>query len=296
MHYLTKKEEEIIIKLYEEGKMDSEISKITGICRGTICYFRKRKGLPTKFNYEKIGKIKKEEFLPLFKAGKSDAEIAKILNVKEGSIWWYRKRKGYKVKNRSVSKAIKLSDFQKQVLIGTVLGDGHLNNNGGINTRFVLAHSPKQKELSENIFNIFKNLNAVLEYRKTKKLDIRNNKFYELYWVRIPANPCLNIYYNSFYKNKKKRIPFDLFYNFTEVSLAYLFMDDGSKTTSGYIISTNCFTTEDINKFKDFLYNKWGLETSVFKNNQIYIKANSVKLFNYLISPYILNCCKYKLH
>jgi hypothetical protein len=37
--------------------MDSEIAKIVGIKRATICYFRKKQGLITKFTYSKISKI-----------------------------------------------------------------------------------------------------------------------------------------------------------------------------------------------------------------------------------------------
>jgi transposase-like protein len=46
-----------LITLYNEGKMDSEIAKIVGIKRATICYFRKKQGLITKFTYSKISKI-----------------------------------------------------------------------------------------------------------------------------------------------------------------------------------------------------------------------------------------------
>ena len=46
----------------------------------------------------------------------------------------------------------------------------------------------------------------------------------------VPANPAIKEWDEAFYKNNKKVIPFELFNYFTEVSLAFMFMDDGTKT------------------------------------------------------------------
>ena len=54
------------MKLYNEGKMDTEIEKETGISAKTICFYRKQHNLPTKFNYSKISKINNKEFEKLF--------------------------------------------------------------------------------------------------------------------------------------------------------------------------------------------------------------------------------------
>ena len=111
----------------------------------------------------------------------------------------------------------------------------------------------------------------------------------------VPANPTLKSWYYSFYKDKIKIIPFDLFEYFTEVSLAFMYMDDGYKTQCSYGIATNCFTIEELNKFRIFLLEKFNLETSIHKGNRLYILAKSAKRFTELISPYICNCMKYKL-
>lgn len=62
----------------------------------------------------------------------------------------------------------------------------------------------------------------------------------------VPANPAIKDWDAAFYKNNKKVIPFELFNYFTEVSLAFMFMDDGTKTHNSYSIATNCFTTEEL--------------------------------------------------
>ena len=111
----------------------------------------------------------------------------------------------------------------------------------------------------------------------------------------IPANPALKSWYDSFYKNKVKCIPFNLFKYFTSVSLAFMYMDDGSKIGNTYQIATNCFTKEEITKFRIFLLEKFNLETSMFKSHVLYIKQCSANHFTELVKPYIIPSMQYKL-
>ena len=60
MARLTNLDKENIKKLYEQGKMDSEISKELGIKTQTVQYFRTKNNMPTKFTYSKISKINKK--------------------------------------------------------------------------------------------------------------------------------------------------------------------------------------------------------------------------------------------
>ena len=41
---------------------------------------------------------------------------------------------------------------------------------------------------------------------------------------------------------------------------------------------------------------KFNIETSLCADNSIYIRANSRNLFTYLISPYMIDCLRYKLN
>lgn len=44
-----------------------------------------------------------------------------------------------------------------------------------------------------------------------------------------------------------------------------------------------------------FLY-KYNIYTAIHSDNRLYIKSKSAQLFENLITPYIQDCCKYKLH
>ena len=61
------------------------------------------------------------------------------------------------VKGRIVKSKFKLSDKQKFVLIGTLLGDGNLTKRGRY-CRLFIKHSANQRELIEWKYNVFKNI------------------------------------------------------------------------------------------------------------------------------------------
>lgn len=292
---LSEEDKQKICKLADEGKTDTEIAKLFNVTDGTIFYWRKKLNIKSKFTYDKISKINKTKFLELFNQNLSDYAIAKQLNMSPDGIYSHRIRYGYvRKKDLRYNEKIKLSKFQKQVLLGTLLGDSTCRCTNK-NPRISCAHCIKQKEYCEYKTLIFKNLGATCNYHKRHLQDKRNSNIYEDYTMYIPSNPAFLSFYREFYKKHKKVIPFKLFHLFTEVSLAFMYMDDGTKTKSGYSIATNCFTQLELLKFANFLYNKWGIETSILKSNILYIKAKSASLFKFLIQPYIHESMKYKL-
>lgn len=292
---LNNEKKEKLISMYEEGKMDSEIAKELDVTHGAILYWRKKLNLVSKFTYSKISKIDNSKFEELFNQGLSDSAIAKQLNMTSDGIYAHRMKHNYFRESLSVKKPIELTDFQKQVLLGTLLGDSSMRiPKGGKNPSISCAHGIKQKEYCEYKTKIFESLGANCTYHKRNLPDKRNGIFYEDYTMNIPANPELLSWYYALYKDKKV-IPFELFDNFTEVSLAFMFMDDGSKVSSSYTIATNCFELSGLIKFQAFLKERFNLNTSILGSKVLYIKANSRNLFTYLISPYICECMKYKL-
>lgn len=298
MKKITEEQKEILIAKYEEGKMDTEIAKELGITRSAVGYWRKKLNLRTKFDYSKISKIDNIEFEKLFNLGLSDYAIAKKLNMSPDGVYSHRIRHNYiRTNNLRLAKEKEaLTDLQKQILLGTLLGDASLiKGKHCINPYLSCAHSIKQKEYCEYKTSFFENIGATCTYHKRKIQDKRNGKYYEDYTMRIPTNLELSNWYSAFYKNNKKCIPFELFEYFTPVSLAFMFMDDGCKINQTYAISTNCFSKEELLEFRKFLFNKFNIETSLFKSNVLYIKKCSSEHFTNLISPYICKCMKYKL-
>lgn len=285
-----------MISLYDKGKTDSEIGKELGVTNGAIFYWRKKLGLKSKFTYSKIAKIDNNRFEELFNKGLSDYAIARELAMSPDGIYSHRMRHGYFRDSLKINKERALTDFQKQVLLGTLLGDASLIlGKDCINPSVSCSHGIQQKEYCEYKTKIFENLGATCSYHKRNTPDKRNGNYYEDCTMFIPANPALLPWYSSFYNNNRKTIPFNLFEYFTEVSLAFMYMDDGCKINKTYSISTNCFSDEELLKFRKVLFSRFNLETSLFKSNVLYIRQKSSELFTELISPYICECMNYKI-
>lgn len=276
--------------------MDTEIAKILNVSDGCIYYWRKKLGLATKFNYSKVSKIDNEKFEQLFYAGKNDREIAIELGMSQDGIYSHRMRYGYLRENYTESKPRCLTHIQKQLLLGTLMGDLSMSVCGK-HARGRCCHCVDQKEYCEYKANCLSSLGAKMVYSKRKSPDCRNGKYYEEYHFSLPSNPELDKWYNAAYdKDGRRKIPFEFFEYFSPLSLACYFMDDGSKTKCGYMFSSVRYSKDDLMKFISFIKEKFGLEMTIQKNNILYIKANSRKKFEDLVSPYIVDSMKYKLH
>jgi len=237
-------------------------------------------------------KINKEQFLELYKQNLSDRTIAKILNVGKTSVCNYRNTLGLPIYNRY--KEITLSSFSKEVLIGTLLGDGYLSiNKSKTSARGHIAHSTKQREYFMYKYNILKDIISdtsenSLYHKKTSKT------YYELRMSFI-SSPILLEIYNKLY-TPKKVITKEYLELFSRISLAFMYMDDGYKTKSSYMLSTNGFNTNSLIVFKDYLKDKFDLEFSILKRNIIYLKKKDVFKFESLIKEFFIKEMFYKLH
>lgn len=290
---MSKEDIDKAMSLAQEGYMDSEIAKIFGVTQGNIMFHRKQRGIESQFTYDKISKIDKTKFEELFNQGLGDEEIGKALGMSSDGIYSHRMRHGYVRESFKEAKLNPLTQDNLEIILGIMMGDGSMEHKYK-NARMSIAHGEKQKEYSYYIANKLSNLNPHT-YVTTSKLDERTGKRYTSYWIDLPANPAFNEICDHFYVNRIKRIPIELFDNFTWQSLAYMFMDDGSKASCGGQLATNCFSIEDLQKFQAFLLQKFNIETTICKSHVLYIKAKSFRYMKPYIEPYMCECTKYKI-
>lgn len=277
------------IEKYYENYSDSELGKYFNFSTATAKNNRGKLGLkPNK----KIA-IEKERLKYYVDQGLSDYEISKLLNINHSWIFILRKRYGLLRKNLKFNDSVPLTKRQLSILIGHVLGDGHLKDTPNVSGK--IEQGSKQKEYAEWKHKELYNLCGELKYSKRKAIDFRTGLFYESYISSIKSNPELNNLYPFLYKNKRKYISKEILEMFDELSLAVLFMDDGFKCNDTFTIATNCFSMEDLVLFTNFLYEKWNIKTTITKRNQIYILTESKHIFKDLIEPYIIPSMMYKI-
>ena len=195
-----------------------------------------------------------------------------------------------------------LTQLLLEVAIGLMLGDIHAEKpSAKHNTRLQFHHSQVQGAYLFHLYDLFKDYCGAGPF-SASFMDTRPNRMKTYFSVKFStlSIPCFNIFRELFYDSSGvKYVPKNLSEYFTARSLAYWFMDDGYKALSGYYFCTESFSDNDIKLLLELLSTKFKLTCSAHKTTnglRIYIQSESIKEFNKLVGPYILDEFNYKLH
>jgi len=194
---------------------------------------------------------------------------------------------------------MKISRLQRDIIIGTILGDGYIQKTGEKNARLRLEHGAKQKDYLwwkvNNLSQFFQGKPKYLE-----RIHPITNRTYKYWRHQSQSVPYFGKLRKLFYHNGKKIIPDDLESFLTARSLAVWYMDDGyyyAKDRNAYIYLGNVIEKE-AKKVQMTLSGLFGLETRVYRKKKgyaIFFPPNEVRKLKILIQDYILDQFKYKL-
>ena len=167
-----------------------------------------------------------------------------------------------------------LNESQKSILIGILLGDGHINRryiNG--NSRFIFGQSAL---LSHHIsyfyfvFNIFKPFCSSTFVPEIKtSIDKRTKNVYHSSNFATLSLPCFNLYRELFYLDNIKVVPNNILELLDYQGLAHWIMDDGSIQNEGLHLNTYAFSDKDINLLNNVLTNKFELKCSIHYHDKV---------------------------
>ena len=181
-----------------------------------------------------------------------------------------------------------LTEEQKQILIGVLLGDGAMRKK----TRALLEinHSYTQKEYVDWLYQQFKN------YVATPPKVRKGNGTRIAYRFTTKSISVFTHFYDYFFKGNKKIIPELL--TLSPLTLAIWYMDDGSRCDTDIYLNSQQFTLEEQEKLVVELEKQFQIKASLNKDkhyHRIRIKKESVNIFMDMISPYVISSMKYKL-
>lgn len=196
---------------------------------------------------------------------------------------------------KEYKETLRLSSLQKEVLIGTILGDGSFKlSRSGKSARLQICHSFSSKDYVSWKWKIFDDW----VFCDPKYYKVNNSLIF-----RTVSHESIFEYMKMFYKGKLKIVP----KNITDIlksnlSLAVWFMDDGN----GYInkrpfrISTYAFGLRGNILLQNCLKRNFGIQTSIkfdSKGPQLYIpvRNGSADRFKNLIARYIIPSMRYKI-
>lgn len=184
-----------------------------------------------------------------------------------------------------------LTEQQKQIVIGNLLGDGYMRIIEGRHDAFLeINHSIKAKEYVDWKYT---NLKSICVSPPKERATNEGRIAYQFF---TKQHKELTTLYTMFYKEGKKIIPHAMV--LTPLILAVWFMDDGSKTrASDVYLNTQQFSLKD----QEFLLHQLralGLKARLNKDKHYYrirFLKESIPQLMKIISPHIIKSMQYKL-
>lgn len=184
-----------------------------------------------------------------------------------------------------------LIEFEREIIVGSLLGDGYMRIMPGRADAFLeINHSIKAKDYVDYKYNSLKRL---CESAPKERTTNDNRVAYRFF---TKQHKELTALYNQFYRNKVKFIPKDLV--LSPLILAIWYMDDGSKCRESDIyLNTQQFSVED-QRILLYKLRLLGINARMNKDKnyfRIRILKPSIKTFMELISPHVVETMRYKL-
>ena len=184
-----------------------------------------------------------------------------------------------------------LTQLQRSIIIGTILGDGYLRIVPGRRNAFLeINHTFHQRDYVDWKFKMLESL------CRSGPVVRRGNGNRIAYRFTTRQSGEISEIYKRFYQGRKKVIPDDLYLD--PLMLAVWYMDDGSKCREGDVyLNTQQFDLIDQEKCRALLQ-QLEIETTLNKDKtywRIRIRKSSIVRFFSIISSYIIPSMKYKL-
>jgi len=193
-----------------------------------------------------------------------------------------------------------LTTLQIQVLIGTLLGDAHLEVNGRY-VRLKIDHAEEQADYVDWKHDVFQDISpqppqsmAIYDKRNGTTSYHRRFSTYSL--------PDLVSYHQMFYLKGRKIVPVDIkAWLVTPVALAVWYMDDGARRTDceAVRIHTNAYTVGEQNMLAETLFENFGVSVTRHRvrgeQYVLYIPSGEAERFCDIIRPFVVGSLRYKL-
>src|SRR3989338_1193177 len=168
-------------------------------------------------------------------------------------------------------KLLELTSFEKEVIIGCLLGDGTCTRSGK-EYRLRIEHQAKHKDYVQWKFKLLERLCL------SEPQFVSAHKSYRFGTVGHSALTSLR---ESFYPNGRKTIPKNI--RITPLMLAILFMDDGSRIHATGNISLHSYNSDDVKYLSEEL-KRLDINTNPHydghaKCSRLYIETASYRTF-----------------
>ncbi len=183
------------------------------------------------------------------------------------------------------ARKIEIGERQKEVIIGSLLGDAHLVKTT-CGFAFRANHGIVQKDYVD------------WKYREMENLTNSSPKIYKnSCYFRTVSHPFFKILRKTFYKGRRKIVPKILEKWITPLALSVWIMDDGSRDGNQLRINSQCFSKKENIELIHILEAKLGIKATLNRDKDMFrlrIANSSMKKLKSLVKPFIVPSMRYK--
>ena len=219
-------------------------------------------------------------------------EMAKIAGVEVRTIQKWCNEK-HKLNGRTFKEYAVLNNLQKDLIIGSLLGDGHIDKRQ-TRPNFIVSHAENQKDYLYWKYDILKNLCCSAPTR----YDPRHKSFHG-------KDYSCQAFYRFNTRIIDKLIPYremdisQLIYLLNNLSFSVFILDDAFRGSANWSLCVAKFSESDKKLFCDICFGKFGLNCWVQKDNRyVVFDSDSSRKIDLIILeslPQDLDIVQYKI-
>jgi hypothetical protein len=188
-----------------------------------------------------------------------------------------------------------LSDVAREVLAGTLLGEGHIDRRGA---HLSMSHARDQREYVHTKARALQELAPIVYDSSTSH---QTGRTYLTTVLRTRASRALRVLRSAWYPEGRKRVPPDL--RLTPLSVATWFLDDGytnvkSDDCALAELAARSFDADEVARLVEALGADLGVAAYVLPSRpgRILFGAEATLRLSQIIAPYCPPCLRRKLH
>ena len=205
---------------------------------------------------------------------------------------------------RKYKEELQLSKDQKELVIGSILGDGNLRVPGrNKEANLIIDQGEEQKDYVFWKYKIMREW-TLTSPKKVVRVYHKDRTRKTISWRFLTiSHPEFTKFYRMFYHQGKKIIPESIKKLLNDpLTLAVWAMDDGTKSGKSFFLSTQNYTRKEQERLIRYLKENFGIEGKVNIHSywegqvlyRIRINSNSIGKLYKLVKPYILPQFHYK--
>ncbi len=258
--------------------------------------FRQRRERKMGYSGPSLDDLDRSQLQALI-AATSIACVAKQYGVEKPAIRNRMKAWGIpaRTKREQYTLSLALSKVQTEVVLGTLMGDGHMLERGVLK----ISHCPEQLGYLEYLHEILgSELARPIAY--SEKVMPKSGNVVGTYSFYTRPHVWFRELRQQFYPEGKRILPKGILEELSARSLAIFYCDDGHLSEDKYpSFAVGDLTLDDVARFRGILETRFGLETTLCRLETtckiVSIRARACERFFEIVAPHIVSCLRYKL-